>query len=233
MAVRPKLYARRQQLGAAEVNSIHSGRAGNSTAMDGDFAKVVRPFGLVRVARFPATSPLGTFGLEVHEAGPRCSGRFGWISPRLEMESRMEALLTAIVVWLSCNFPLPASVDHPRIKFVSAAEMIAPLRQNQQQRSGIATTEINSEIVSLYSNESKTIYLMDGWTGNTPAELSILVHEMVHHLQNVGQLKFACAQEREELAYKAQESWLRLFGRDLERDFQMDSFTVLVKSKCF
>jgi hypothetical protein len=56
---------------------------------------------------------------------------------------------------------------------------------------------------------------------------------MVHHLQNVGQLKFACPEEREELAYKAQESWLHLYGHDLEHDFQMDPFTILVKSKCF
>jgi hypothetical protein len=34
---------------------------------------------------------------------------------------------------------------------------------------------------------------------------------MVHHLQTVGGLKFACPQEREELAYKAQERWLELF----------------------
>ena len=138
----------------------------------------------------------------------------------------MEALLTAIVLWLSINFPLPANLNHPGIKFVSAAEMIA-------QRTGVSASEISSDIVALYSNESKAIYLMDGWTGKTPAELSILVHEMVHHLQNVGQLKFACSQEREELAYKAQESWLHLFGHDLEHDFQMDPFTILVKSKCF
>ena len=144
----------------------------------------------------------------------------------------MEALLTAIVLWLSTNFPLPANLNHPRIKFVSAAEMVAPLNKNQQQRTNISSAENSWDIVSLYSNEAKTIYLMDGWTGNTPAELSILVHEMVHHLQNVGQLKFACPEEREELAYKAQESWLHLFGRDLERDFQMDAFTILVKSKC-
>lgn len=111
--------------------------------------------------------------------------------------------------------------------------MIAPLKKKQLQKTDIVASEISSDIVSLYSNESKTIYLMDGWTGKTPAELSILVHEMVHHLQNVGQLKFACPEEREELAYKAQDSWLRLFGRDLERDFQMDPFTILVKSKCF
>ena len=144
----------------------------------------------------------------------------------------MEALLTVIVLWLSTNFPLPANVNHPNIKFVTAAEMVAPLNKNQQQRTNVSSVENSWDIVSLYSNEAKTIYLMDGWTGTTPAELSILVHEMVHHLQNVGQLKFACPEEREELAYKAQESWLHLFGSDLEHDFQMDPFTILVKSKC-
>ena len=145
----------------------------------------------------------------------------------------MEALLTAIVVWLSANFALPANLNHPSIKFVSAAEMIAPLNKNQMQRTDVSASEISSDIVSLYSNESKTIFLLNGWEGKTADELSILVHEMVHHLQNVGQLRFACPEEREELAYKAQESWLHLFGRDLEHDFQMDDFTILVKSKCF
>ena len=135
----------------------------------------------------------------------------------------MEALLTAIVLWLSINFPLPANLNHPGIKFVSAAEMIA-------QRTDVSASEVSSDIVSLYSNESRTIFLLNGWEGKTPAELSILVHEMVHHLQNVGQLKFACSEEREELAYKAQDDWLHLFGRDLERDFQMDAFSILVKS---
>jgi hypothetical protein len=56
---------------------------------------------------------------------------------------------------------------------------------------------------------------------------------MVHHLQNVGQLQFACPEEREELAYKAQDQWLGLFGHDLMHDFDMDAFTIAVKSKCF
>jgi hypothetical protein len=111
----------------------------------------------------------------------------------------MEALLTAIAVWLSANFLLPVSLDHPRIQFVSAAEMIAPLNKNTLQRTDVSASEVSSDIVSLYSNESRTIFLLNGWEGKTPAELSILVHEMVHHLQNVGQLKFACSEEREEL----------------------------------
>jgi len=56
---------------------------------------------------------------------------------------------------------------------------------------------------------------------------------MVHHLQNVGQLKFECPQAREEIAYKAQNQWLGLFGHDLEQDFQLDGFSILVKTKCF
>ena len=85
----------------------------------------------------------------------------------------MEALLTAIALWLSINFPLPANLNHPGIKFVSAAEMIAPLNKNQLRRSDVSASEISSDIVSLYSNESKTIFLLDGWTGKTPAELSM------------------------------------------------------------
>src|SRR5262249_2728082 len=103
------------------------------------------------------------------------------------MEGRMEALLTAIVLWLSINFPLPANLNHPSIKFVSAAEMaemIALTNKKQLQSADVSVSEVSSDIVSLYNNASKTIYLRNGWTGKTPAELSILVHEIVHHLQN-------------------------------------------------
>src|SRR6476469_10000664 len=91
------------------------------------------------------------------------------------MESRMEALLTAIALWLSINFQLPANLNHPTIKFVSAAEMIEPLKKNKLRTGDVSASEISSDIVSIYSNESKTIFLLDGWTGKTPAELSILV----------------------------------------------------------
>ena len=147
----------------------------------------------------------------------------------------MEALLTAIVLWLSANYNLPATFNHPRVGFASAKELTSRFYESagRQNRAGMVLNQSESDIVSLYHNKSKTIYLRDGWKGKTPAELSVLVHEMVHHLQNVGQLKFACPQEREELAYKAQNGWLGLFGHDLQDDFQLDGFSILVKTKCF
>jgi len=55
---------------------------------------------------------------------------------------------------------------------------------------------------------------------------------MVHHLQNLAGIKYACPQERERLAYEVQERWLGLFGRDLLRDFEIDPFTLLVSTQC-
>jgi len=35
----------------------------------------------------------------------------------------MDALLTAIVIWISANYALPATFEHPRIERVASIEM--------------------------------------------------------------------------------------------------------------
>jgi hypothetical protein len=151
----------------------------------------------------------------------------------------MNLLLTTIVLWLSANFSLPASYDHPRVEFAPATEMVA-LRSKGRAAGWLLQPDVVvgqsdqvAEIISVYDDSTKTIYLPDGWSGSKPADLSVLVHEMVHHLQNIAGLKFECPQKREQLAYSAQERWLGLFGHDLFHDFELDAFTLLVKTKCF
>jgi hypothetical protein len=63
--------------------------------------------------------------------------------------------------------------------------------------------------------------------------VSILVHEMVHHIQHLAGLKYECPQEREKLAYLAQDRWRNLFGHSLAQDFDLDGFSLLVKTQCF
>lgn len=87
-------------------------------------------------------------------------------------------------------------------------------------------------MVAIYDNNNRAIILPTGWTSITPAEQSVLVHEMVHHLQHMAQLKFACPQERESVAYKAQAKWLQLFDKTLESEFGLDGFTILANSTC-
>jgi hypothetical protein len=147
----------------------------------------------------------------------------------------MNALLTMVALWLSTNFALPVGDAQPRIERLPPAQIAAlhrgvPLTGPHTADPG---NQVASEdIVSVYVDETRIIYLRDDWTGRTPAELSVLVHEMVHHFQNVAGLKYACAGEREKLAYEAQERWLSLFGRDLASEFQIDPFSRLVKTQC-
>ena len=97
----------------------------------------------------------------------------------------------------------------------------------------LPTSPHRREVVAVYSFPNDTIYLPEGSTGNTPAELSVLVHEMVHHLQNRAGAKFACIQESEAMAYAAQERWLGLYGHNLLADFEVDAFTLLASTRCF
>ena len=84
------------------------------------------------------------------------------------------------------------------------------------------------DTIAIYYDATRTIYLPEGWTGGTLAELSVLVHEVVHHFQNVLRLKYECPQEREKLAYIAQDRWLGLFGHSLSDDFALDPFSLFV-----
>jgi hypothetical protein len=142
------------------------------------------------------------------------------------------ALLREIIGWLAHNFDLPASDELPTVAFTTTAHMNAlryrGLLSHDQQR----TAGSGSDTVAIYDAASRTIFLPEGWRGATPAEMSVLVHEVVHHLQHAAKLPHACPEEREKLAYRAQERWLRRFDRTLSSEFGTDGFTLLVRSSC-
>jgi hypothetical protein len=100
-----------------------------------------------------------------------------------------EHLLISIENWLSSQFNLPTINRHPRIELV-APSTIASLGYKKllSDPSVVAeseTTGSQSNTVSLYDDVTQTIYLPKGWTGSADVEVSILVHEMVHHFQNL------------------------------------------------
>src|SRR5262245_39954755 len=150
-----------------------------------------------------------------------------------------QPLLAAIEARLALHFDLPSVDRYPRIELVPPVKIAALRYQGllsnpriENAPSGDAGTASRSDIVAIYADATQTIYLPERWTGTTAAELSVLVHEMVHHVQNVGGLKYQCPQEREKLAYRAQDRWLGLFGHNLEADFELDAFSLLVKTRC-
>jgi hypothetical protein len=146
------------------------------------------------------------------------------------------AVLATIITWLAENFDLPAT-EQPRIELVAPAQITAFHYRGFTQPQiaagdNRAMQHAGRDIVAVYDDVTHTIYLPQGWSGTTSAELSVLVHELVHHLQNGAQLKYECPQERERLAYAAQERWLRMYNRSLSSEFEIDPFTLLVRTRC-
>jgi hypothetical protein len=173
----------------------------------------------------------------LHEFEPRSRAAIdaGPDAPRLS-----SARLTEIVEWLASNFDLPATGELPRVEFAPPLKIAAmryksmlPLAWREDSIPDPATQTVGlREVIAVYRDDQRTIYLNQRWTGATPAEMSVLVHEMVHHIQNVAGLKYDCPAAREKAAYLAQNEWLKRHDRDLESEFEIDMMTLLVTTAC-
>ncbi|HYC37647.1 MAG TPA: DUF6647 family protein, partial [Usitatibacter sp.] len=79
----------------------------------------------------------------------------------------------------------------------------------------------------------QTIYLPANWSPKSQRDVSVLVHELVHHVQNVGEVHgYACAAEKERDAYAAQQAWLAKSRRNLLREFKIDAMTLFARTVC-
>lgn len=146
-------------------------------------------------------------------------------SPAAAEQRTPPTVLDVISLWLQSAYQLGRPTAQPDIVAMSSAELIT-------RRYGAGAVADPTEIVALYDAEAGAILVSEGWTGGTVAELSILVHEMVHHLQQEAGTVFACPAERERLAYRAQDDWLKLFGHDLQSAFGIDPALILVATVC-
>lgn len=138
-----------------------------------------------------------------------------------------------IAAWLSQQFGLPSVRRAPHFVKVPPSRLVAlRLRGVPSDRTGAIVAQV-ADIVSVYDDEARTVYLPNGWTGATAADWSIVVHELIHHLQNEAGQRFGCPELREANAFAAQERWLQLFGTNLLAEFGLDGLTLLARTNCF
>jgi hypothetical protein len=65
---------------------------------------------------------------------------------------------------------------------------------------------------AFYSKSEHLFYLADSWNKDDLLDQSILVHELVHHLQIENHIQLACWGRYEAQAYELQIQWLRAQG---------------------
>jgi len=129
---------------------------------------------------------------------------------------------SAIMQWVSEYLRISGNYDLPCIEFARTGS-IATLRSRNAHS--------KRRDMGAYDDTVNTIYVPEGWIGKTPTEVSILIHQMAYHVQNVAGLRYECSWERERLAYAAQESWLRLHDSNLWKAFAIDPVIFLLSAE--
>lgn len=140
-------------------------------------------------------------------------------------ETSAPYLLDTIQNWLTANFELRRAPKLPKLAKVSARELV-------EIRYGSTSAVAPGDVVATYDRDRGAILLADDWTGQSVEDISVLVHEMVHHMQVSAGMRYACPAEMEKLAYEAQDAWLKLFRSDLDRAFGIDDMTLLFATVC-
>lgn len=140
-----------------------------------------------------------------------------------------ERRMIEAIDWIAANSVLTMPDRLPGLRFV-APDRMAGLRVDLAGPGHAVDAATGpgpgdgagDDIVAFYVARSATIYLPAGWTGASAVEMSVLVHEMVHHMEAV-MTGGGAGDER--LAYLLQDRWLQAHGSSLEQSFGIDPFS--------
>src|SRR5262245_1687534 len=137
----------------------------------------------------------------------------------------MDSMIIAFISWIAARSNLVAA-DPPRIFF-------AP-----QQRIGeiyYRTSEPGNALQprAVYDFRTATVFLHNRWRSSELYDQSVLLHELVHHLQARNKIKVPCQVAFERQAYELQVSWLREQGVKSPYAFMgTNELTIYVASEC-
>lgn len=87
-------------------------------------------------------------------------------------------------------------------------------------------------VLAAYHSSSQTIFLSDDWTGDEVVDRSILLHELIHHMQAAAGLEYSCSGLRERVAYEAQRKFLESQDVDIFEALGIDRLFYAVVTNC-
>lgn len=124
----------------------------------------------------------------------------------------MPELMLALMTWISAHTGLPMPEEQPRIVFANHCDL-------QRAYYNDGTHECTDDgVQAFYMHETQVIYLQDTWGASDLYDVSVLLHELVHHMQEGSGITIktasCAASELEKPAYDAQIAWLKAAGVD-------------------
>lgn len=106
--------------------------------------------------------------------------------------------LAALERWLDVNSPYPRRSDAPSIQFLKRTD-ISCLPDNRLRPA--------ANYRGFYDIDRAMIFIVEPWSLSNPRDVSVLLHELVHHRQQIAK-HWYCPGAQELPAYRLQEKWL-------------------------
>lgn len=146
----------------------------------------------------------------------------GAIPGKSETDANALTLAESMLDWVAERTGLHI-FEPPDIRLVSAEWMAARLEPGN----------LAAMPEALYGRSTHTLYLLEDWSPLDIRDQSILLHELVHHLQSMNQIPVSCPAQYNGLAYEVQIVWLREHGISDPFDFLgISPAEIFVQSLC-
>ena len=149
----------------------------------------------------------------------------------------MVELMMSLMLWISTvtGWAIP---EPPMVKYIDNGKEFFLLSNDcdvKPDQQVCIDYDDNSNILGLYNHNTKTIYLnKDFWIASTKDQ-SILLHELVHHMQYSKDFKhytMLCKGLIEKEAYDLQEKWLEERGLTLANTIEIGPLFRHVLTQC-
>lgn len=131
----------------------------------------------------------------------------------------LKELIGDLDLWIDAHTDLERRGSAPGVIWISQAQVASV--------TGSKRTAHIETIRGLYDAESTTIWLVRPWSARDPHDVSVLLHELVHHRQ-AARGHWYCPGAQELPAYRAQQAWLAQMGLELDVNW----IAIVLKSGC-
>ena len=121
-------------------------------------------------------------------------------APRFKYLLIMKEIITALLIWLGANSDFNVDMDIPQVLFLPQAQMEQMYYQGSEK---------HGDLHAFYDTKRDTIILPDTWDRRKPWDLSVLLHEIIHYVQDQNDIQFNCVQEMEAKTWPLQQKYLQ------------------------
>ncbi len=112
----------------------------------------------------------------------------------------MKEILTALLLWIGTNSTYNIDIPLPTVLFMEQEQMENIYYGHDKKESG--------QLYGFYNLEKDVIVLPVSWNRDDPWHLSVLLHELVHYVQDTNNIEYQCVAQMEQESWPLQKQYL-------------------------